>query len=39
MQRSKLAVILLIETFLIGLVAVAGYLGSIPIINYYFHID
>jgi ABC-type antimicrobial peptide transport system permease subunit len=38
MQRSKLAVILLIETFLIGLVgAVAGILGSIPVINYYFH--
>jgi len=38
MQRAKLAVILLIETFLIGLVgAVAGILGSIPIINYYFH--
>lgn len=38
MQRYKLATILLIETFLIGITGtVAGILGSIPIINYFFY--
>lgn len=38
MQKSKLAVILLYETVLIGIVGVlAGFAGSVPVIAYYYH--
>ena len=38
MQRSKMAVILFLETCLIGLIGtIAGVAGSIPVIIYYFY--
>ncbi len=38
MQKSKLAVILLYETVLIGIIGVlAGFAGSVPIIAYYYY--
>ncbi len=38
MQKSKLAMILLYETVLIGIIGVlAGFAGSVPVIAYYYH--